>query len=122
MRKSRKVIADIAASPPIPPSLPPQPQATSQNPHCLFCKRDPARFLNYLHAKEEPTAFCCTICAASYALTHVKRRCLMWCNQHNLWTDDNGECRQCWILTEAARRDAYIKAMPADEKAVDSGN
>ncbi len=118
MRKSRKVIADVAASPPIPPPQPPQPQAPSEEPHCLFCKQAPAKFLGYMHIPNEPTAFCCTICAATYALTYVKRRCLTWCAKHKQWSEDLNGCHRCWIETEAARRDGYIKATTASEMGV----
>ncbi len=121
MARKKRADADVPRQ--IPPIFQKPQEQPQSEPMCLFCKHAEVKPLDLLHIPGKPIAvFCCQVCAASYALNHVKRRLLTWCGKHAQWSDDNGQCEQCWIETEAARRNGYIKAFPdqADAKGVDN--
>lgn len=93
MRKSRKVIADVTASPPPQPT---QPEATSKpDLPCYRCGQGRAKELLVMGQRIIFPAFCSPACAVDHALQDVRSAFYGRCQEHNRWRNSFGKCALC---------------------------
>lgn len=100
MRKSRKVIADVTASPSTPP---PQPDvADKPKLACFRCGKGAAKELLIVGQQRIFPAFCSVQCAVEYALACVHTAFVQRCLEHNRWRNSLGKCSDCQERWEKA--------------------